>query len=87
MINLQFNNKVSMVLKILDSGKMVNAVNYNEAVEQIRSTSFDKRSSVQEFMDATADAVKLHSGAIVSSYNCEEFIRDLVANGYLLLAE
>ncbi|MBL7997463.1 MAG: hypothetical protein JNL32_02380 [Candidatus Kapabacteria bacterium] len=73
-----------MILTISDSGQLINARSYDEVVEQLRATSFDPRGSVQEFMDATADAVKLHSGAVVSSYDAEQFITDLVEHRYLI---
>jgi hypothetical protein len=83
---LQLNKTkgLAMILITWDSEQVINAVNYEDAAEQLRCGSFDPRDNLIEFMEATANAVIQHSGVVISTYNSEQFITDLVANGYLI---
>lgn len=58
-----------------------------ELIEKLRADSFDPRGSVEEFMEATADAAMLQTGAIISTYDYDSFVTDLEHNGFLISKE
>lgn len=68
---------------ITNDGVQIMGANYLEIVEKLRQNSFDPCGSVQEFMDATANACFEQTGAVISSYNEEQFVTDLLHNGFL----
>ena len=55
-----------------------------DIVVDLRNQSFNPASTLQEFMDQTADACKLQNGAIISSASPTEFVIDMVENGFLI---
>lgn len=55
-----------------------------EIIEKLRADSFDPRASVEEFMEATAEAAHLQTGAVISTFDYESFVTDLEHNGFLI---
>lgn len=71
---LQFN---------LMGGSTVAGHTYDEIVSALRNQSRDPRANLYEFMEATAEACKLQTGAIISTFSAEEFVSDLTEEGFL----
>lgn len=57
-----------------------------DIIRALREQSRDPRGSIAEFMEATADACQLQSGAIISTHSANEFVVDLTENGFLTAA-
>lgn len=49
-----------------------------------RANSWDPCPTVEEFMEATSRACRGYSKAIISTYNAEEFLADLLFNEFLV---
>lgn len=57
-----------------------------EIVAAMRADSWDPCESVEDFMEATSRACRGYSKAIISTYNAEEFVTDLIYNEFLVEA-
>ena len=71
-----------MKYKLLGGG-IVSASNYQELAELLWESSHIPSHTLEEFMDRTATNCKIQTGAIISTYNVEEFITDLIFEGFV----
>lgn len=55
-----------------------------EIVAAMRADSWDPGATVEDFMEATSLACRVYSKAIISTYNAEEFVTDLIFNEFLV---
>lgn len=65
------------------STKLITVSNYQELAEFLRMDSHTETEDLEDFMDTTAERCKLQTGAIISTYNVEEFITDLIENEFI----
>lgn len=72
-----------MEYKLLGGG-MVTASDFHELAELLWKQSHTLTSTLEEFMEQTAERCKLQTSAIISTYNVEEFITDLIDNGFII---
>jgi len=59
----------------------------DEIVAALRASSRDPRATLADFMEETSRACRTYSGAIISTYNAEEFVADLIENEFLVDAD
>lgn len=64
-------------------GGLIEAASVSALVSQLRRQSQTNSNSDEAFMERTAALCKVQTGAIISTYTKEEFITDLIANGFL----
>ena len=55
-----------------------------EIVAALWADTWNPEPTVEEFMEGMSSRCRTYSGAIVSTYNAEEFVIDLCANGFLV---
>lgn len=64
-------------------GGTITASSTEEIIEALRRSSFTPEKTIEDFMESMASACKTQTGAIISTYNQDEFVTDLAANGFL----
>jgi hypothetical protein len=72
-----------MKYKLLGGG-IISASDYEELAELLWKSSHIPTHTLEEFMDRTAANCKIQTGAIISTYNVEEFITDLIFEGFVI---
>lgn len=72
-----------MITYKLLGGGTITASSTEEIIDALRRSSFTPEKTREDFMEAMASACKLQTGAIISTYNEDEFVTDLLANGFL----
>lgn len=72
-----------MIKYELLGGGTITASSPKEIIEALRQSSFTSEKTIEDFMEAMASACKVQTGAIISTYNEDEFVTDLLANGFL----
>ena len=65
-------------------GGTITAASPDEIITEMRFQSMNPCATSAEFMEQTAEACRLQTGAIISTYNVEEFVADLLENGFLV---
>jgi len=80
---LVVNLQPIMNYKLLGGGT-VSASNSQELVEFLWKNSHMPTHTLEEFMDRTAANCKIQTGAIISTYNVEEFVIDLIDNEFII---
>jgi hypothetical protein len=69
---------------MLLGGGTMTAENAGELVSKLNENSiFGSKESLQKFMDSTAKACKIYSGAVIRTKNYVLFVEDLKRHGFL----
>lgn len=69
----------------MKGGGTISGATPEEVVTALRADSWVKGDSVEEFMEAMSSRCRMYDhNAIISTYNAEEFVIDLCANGFLI---
>ena len=80
---LVVNLQPVMNYKLLGGGT-VSASNYQELAELLWKNSRTQTHTLEEFMEQTAARCMLQTGCIISTYNVDEFVTDLMFNGFVV---
>lgn len=68
----------------LYGGGSVAANSYQELATALWQSSQTESRTLEEFMEQTAQRCMLQTGAVISTYNINEFVTDLMHNGFLI---
>ena len=67
----------------LMGGGFVTASSFQELAESLWKGSHTPTATLEDFMEQTAERCMLQMGCVISTYNVEEFVTDLIANGFV----
>ena len=69
----------------MKGGGTISGATPEEVVAALRASSYHPCATVEDFMEETSLACRTYDhNAIISTYNAEEFVIDLCANGFLI---
>ncbi len=71
----------------LKGGGTLEASSPAEIIDKLRAMSYNPETSREEFMTKTADACQVQTGAVISTWDDESFVEDLLSNGFISIQE
>lgn len=74
---------MTTIYKVFGGGAIA-AQSNQEVVAKLRATSMNPGESETEFMEQMSSAAKTWNGSIISTYNYDEFVADLIENKLLV---
>ena len=71
----------------MKGGGTISGSTPEEIVVALRADSWKPEASVEEFMEAMSRRCRFYSGAVITTWNAEEFVNDLVNHRFLVDAD